>query len=208
MTGKENINGADSRVNPNDASIINDCLSGNTAGYTEIVQRYQRSVFNLAYRITGNVEDAQDISQEAFVKAYQSLHTFKPELSFKAWLLRITHNLAVDQLRARSRKPSVSMEQTVRSGRHADEGESLPREWKDSSPDPRQLLIQKEKQDYLSKLIQSLPDNYRTVIVLRHQEQLSIEEIAQTLSLPEGTVKIHLFRARQLLKEKMGAVIL
>ncbi len=186
-------------VELNDTDIIKQCLSGESNSYEILVNRYQKPIYNLAYRLSGNAEDAQDIAQEAFVKAYQSLQSFNPQYSFKSWLFRIAQNLSIDQLRKKSRHPQISMNQEIED----DSGDSLQREWADPSPNARTLLIEKQKGERIEQMIQSLPEPYKTVIVLRHIEELQLEEIAQILRMPLGTVKTNLYRARNIMKDKL-----
>lgn len=184
---------------PNDGDIIKRCLSGESNSYEILVNRYQRPIYNLAYRISGNEADAQDIAQEAFVKAYQSLQSYNPQYSFKSWLFRITQNLSIDQLRKKSRHSHISMNQEIED----ESGDSLQKEWEDHSPNARTQLMEKQKGERIEQMIQSLPEPYKSVIILRHVEEMQLEEIAQLLSIPLGTVKTNLYRARNLMKDKL-----
>ena len=160
--------------------------------------------YNLAYRLLGNTEDAKDITQEAFVKAYQSLTKYNPDYSFGSWIFRITQNLSIDHLRWKKRRPQISIDEPIGNGIDSDEDESLHLQIVDQSPDARTTLIEEQKNKRIEQIIQSLPEKYRSVVVLRHIEGLQIGEIAQVLDMPEGTVKINLYRARNLMKEKLG----
>ena len=193
-----------SQARENDLRAIQRCLSGNPNAFEELVVRYQKPVYNLAYRLLGNTEDAKDITQETFVKAYQSLHTHNPELKFSSWLFRIAHNLSIDQLRWKKLRQHVSIDAEFADDSDSYEGEMLQREIADEAPDARTVLSGKQKSERILRVMNSLPEKYRTVIILRHIEDLSLEEIAQVLQLPVGTVKTNLFRARMLMKEKLG----
>ena len=183
-----------------DNEIIRRCLSGDTEAFTELVSRYQKPVYNLVYRLLGNSEDAKDITQETFVKAYQSLSKYNLELAFHSWLFRIAQNLSIDYLRWKKRRPTVSIDETTEESDY----EIRHQEIADTAPDARSILIEKQKSDRIQIVINSLPEQYKSVVILRHIEGLPLDEIAQILKLPLGTVKTNLYRARNLLKEKLG----
>jgi len=183
-----------------DFKAIQQCLSGNQEAFEKLVTRYQKPVYNLVYRLLGNAEDAKDITQEAFVKAYQSLAKHNPELAFHSWLFRIAQNLSIDYLRRKKRRITVSLDETPENYPH----EVQQPELADTAPDARSILIEKQKCDHIQNIINSLPEQYKSVIILRHIEGLRLEEIAQILNLPLGTIKTNLYRARNLMKDKLG----
>jgi len=159
--------------------------------FEELVHRYQTRLYNLAYRLTGDREEAEDLTQEAFVRAYSALHTFRKGERFSPWVYRILVNLCISFLRRK--KPQVPMD------------DDAP--FVDRSLTPEQALDKKEIQDTVQKAIMSLPEQYRAVILLRHQQDLSYAEIAQALGIPIGTVKTHLFRAREMLQRLLSSEI-
>lgn len=194
----EAINGTD--PNKTDQQWIRECISGNPVAFEPLVERYQRAVYNLCYRLSGNPEDALELSQEAFMKAYRSLGKYKTEYPFGPWLLKIARNVTIDALR--TRKPQVSLDSPEYKKDSEGEGESLSMDPASPEPDIRETLSARESSEHLQLLIQSLPEPSRSVLILRHMKEMKVEEIAQTLEVPVGTIKVQLHRARQLLKTK------
>lgn len=183
----------------NDLIAIQRCLSGNPEAFEELVIRYQKPVYNLVYRFLGNVDDAKDITQEAFVKAYQSLTKHNPELAFHSWLFRIAQNLSIDYLRWKKRRLTVSLDEPSEDTDH----DMRYKEIADQTPNVRNRLIEDQKCAHIQTVIDSLPEQYKSVIILRHIEGLPLNEIARVLNLPLGTIKTNLYRARNLMKDKL-----
>jgi RNA polymerase sigma-70 factor (ECF subfamily) len=188
------------QTSDNDLIAIQCCLSGNPEAFEELVVRYQKPVYNLVYRFLGNVDDAKDITQETFVKAYQSLTKHNPDLAFHSWLFRIAQNLSIDYLRWKKRRRTVSLDEPF----EETEQEMHYHEIADQTPDVRNQLVEAQKCAHIQTIINSLPEQFKSVIILRHIEGLSLQEIAHILNLPLGTVKTNLYRARNLMKEKLG----
>src|SRR5438874_7928918 len=172
---------------------------GDLEAFSGLVKRYDRNIFRIAQHITHNEEDAQDVVQEAFLKAYQNLEQFQGNSKFYTWLVRIAVNEALMKLRRRRSDKTVSLDEDV----VTEEG-SMPREVADWSPNPEQLYGQSELGDILQKTIQGLPQSFRTVFVLRDIEGLSTEETAEMLNLSVPAVKSRLLRARLQLRERLN----
>ena len=151
-------------------------------------------VYNLAYRMSNSPHEAEDISQEAFMRAYQSLAHFNPSYKFSTWLYQITLNIIRDRFKKRE-LDYVSLDTPV----ETDDSEFYHQP-ADLTNSPEQIISQKENLQTIQKAILSLPLKYREVIVLRHLQDLSYIEISNILKLPSGTVKIHLYRAREQLR--------
>jgi RNA polymerase sigma-70 factor (ECF subfamily) len=164
-------------------------LQGNQPAFAQLVSRYQRQVYNLAYRLLGNAEDAEDASQEAFLRAYAALPSFQLGRKFSSWLLAIASNLCVDILRRR-RYAWMSLEDV--SFRLASTVE-----------EPSGGVLRKEEATELQRLLNRLPDKYRVVVVLRYWHDMSYEEIAAAAGLSLNTVKTRLHRARNMLARAM-----
>jgi len=164
-----------------------------------LVTRYDRNIFRIAQHITHNDEDAQDVVQDAFLKAYTNLAQFQENSKFYTWLVRIAVNEALMKLRKRRNDRTVSLDEDV----ETEEG-SMPREVADWSPNPEQLYGQSELGDILKKTIQGLSPGFRTVFVLRDVEGLSTEETAEMLDLSVPAVKSRLLRARLQLRERLS----
>ena len=174
-----------------EATIIKQVLEGDVNAFEGLVKEYEKNVYNLALRMTGDPEDAADMAQDAFIKAYNSLGSFRGDSKFSVWLYRIVSNLCLDFLRSRKRRPTVSL--SVEN----DEGEDMEFEIADESQSPETLLEQKLTREAVRCGLDSLPPEQRQILLLREIQGLSYEEIAQVLELESGTVKSRIFRARK-----------
>lgn len=174
-----------------EAAVINAVLDGDVNAYEYLVKAYEKNVYNLALRMVGNSEDAYDMSQEAFIKAYNSLHSFRGDSKFSVWLYRIVSNVCLDYLRARNRKATVSL--SVEN----DDGEDVELDIADEASSPQVLLDRSLTRDAVRRGLQALPPDHREILLLREIQGLSYEEIADTLDLEVGTVKSRIFRARK-----------
>src|SRR5512146_1304954 len=180
-------------------ALVGAAKAGDIGAFEALVKRYDRNVFRIAQHITQNREDAEDVVQEAFLKAYGNLGQFQGQSKFYTWLVRIAVNEALMKLRRRRPERTVSLDQDV----ETDE-DSIPREVADWSPNPEQQYSQAELRDILTKTIQGLPASFRTVFVLRDVEGLSTEETADALDLSIPAVKSRLLRARLQLRERLN----
>jgi RNA polymerase sigma-70 factor (ECF subfamily) len=180
-------------------ALVQAAKGGDIAAFEQLIKKYDRNVFRIAQHITQNREDAEDVVQDAFLKAYQNLKQFQGNSKFYTWLVRIAVNEALMKLRKRKTSKTVSMDEDVET-----EDGSVPREVADWSPNPEQLFGQSELSDILAKTIQGLPTGFRTVFVLRDVEGLSTEETAETLGLSVPAVKSRLLRARLQLRERLS----
>jgi len=180
-------------------ALVQAAKEGDTAAFEEFVRRYDRNVFRIAQHITQNREDAEDVVQDAFLKAYGNLKQFQGQSKFYTWLVRIAVNEALMKLRRRRPERMISLDEDVKT-----EEDSVPREVADWSPNPEQLYSQGELHEILSKTIQGLPPSFRTVFVLRDVEGLSTEEAAEALDLSIPAVKSRLLRARLQLRERLS----
>lgn len=171
---------------PNDDGVwVARCLNGDTAAFETLVRRYQRVLYTVAIRLTGNPEDARDVTQNTFIRAYERLETYDPARRFFSWIYRIAVNESLNLLRVR--RPHEPLEDTVEADAMAD-------------PVERQQMGERVQQ-----ALKALSKEYREVIVLRYFGELSYEEIGETIGLPEKTVKSRLFSARQRLAEILSA---
>jgi RNA polymerase sigma-70 factor (ECF subfamily) len=166
-------------------------IAGDGTAFVTLVERYKRAVYSLAYRLLGNAADAEDAAQETFVRAYTRLNTYQPGSRFGSWLLSITSHWCIDFLR---RRRAVSL----------DEMEVRP--VADLISDhPESLALQSERRDEVQRWLNTLPDPYRSVLVLRYWQELSYSEISDATGLPVSTIRMRLFRARQLLAKERGS---
>jgi len=165
-----------------DAMLVEACLRGDRHAFDELVDRYEGPLFNAAYRITGSIEDAMDATQNAFVNAYEKLHTFDPSYRFFSWIYRIAINQALNLVGRRREQSTISGDEPA-TGR-----------------DPSEVFDSAEAGGQIEQALRELEPHYRTVIVLKHLEGLSYREIGELLEIPEKTVKSRLFTARQRLR--------
>jgi RNA polymerase sigma-70 factor (ECF subfamily) len=182
-----------------DVLLVNRAREGDVQAYEKLVKQYDRQVFRIAQHITQNREDAEDVVQDAFLKAYEKLDQFQGNSKFYTWLVRIAVNESLMRLRKRRTGRMVSIDEDV----ETEEG-SMPRDLADWSPNPEQQYGQSELADILRKTIQGLPPGFRVVFVLRDVEGLSTEETAETLGLSVPAVKSRLLRARLQLRERLS----
>src|ERR1017187_8823572 len=179
--------------------LVRRAKRGDDQAFEELVRRYDRNVFRIAQHITQNREDAEDVVQDAFLKAYTNLKQFQGQSKFYTWLVRIAVNEALMKLRRRRPERMVSLDEDVKT-----EEDSVPREVAVWSPNPEQQYNQAEFREILTKTIQGLPATFRTVFVLRDVEGLSTEETAEALDLSIPAVKSRLLRARLQLRERLN----
>ena len=181
-----------------DFSLISDCdlvasaITGLEGSFEELVRRYQRPISAYVYRMVGDYEAALDLTQEIFIKVYGSLRRYRSEFKFSTWIYKIAHNSAVDHLRR-----SSTREQPLING---SESESFELPIESSRLSPEQESERKERRIEIESVIRVLPSNYRELIILRHSQDLTYEEIVEVTGLPLGTVKNRLFRAREMMR--------
>jgi RNA polymerase sigma-70 factor (ECF subfamily) len=182
-----------------DILLVNSARGGDVEAFEKLVRQYDRQIFRIAQHITQNREDAEDVVQDAFLKAYEKLNQFQGNSKFYTWLVRIAVNESLMRLRKRRTGRMVSIDEDV----ETEEG-SMPRDLADWGPDPEEQYGQSEMADILRKTIQGLPPGFRVVFVLRDVEGLSTEETAETLGLSIPAVKSRLLRARLQLRERLS----
>jgi len=183
---------------PDERSLITRTLAGNDDAFAVLVQLHQTTVYNIAYRMVAQRDIAQSLAQETFLRAFKALDTFDLNRPFGPWLYRIATNLSINWVK-RAQLPTVSIE----TSRKFDEAEPEPLDIPDSSAEPAAQFARTEMQTELRQAIVSLPADYRSVIELRHFQELNYEEIANALNIPMGTVKTRLFRARRMLRDQL-----
>ena len=171
---------------------------GDEGAFEELVRRHQGRVYAVAYRLTGNREDALDIAQESFVKAYRKIHAWQPHGGFLAWLLRLTTNQAIDTLRRRKRQRY----DRLADDRHGEEGDGYV--VVSTSSDSAREVWAHEIEERVRAALTVLSKTQRTVFVLRHYEGLQLSEIADEIGCTVGSVKVHLFRALKKLQRQLG----
>jgi len=184
--------------NEDDERLVAKAQEGDLFSFDHLVKKYQKKIYFLAYRMMKNHDAADDIAQETFINAYSSIKSFKLGYSFYTWLYRICMNLSINHLR---RQKFVIPES------HFEE-ETSPLEKETTTEDPLSLLVQKERERKIEQAIDSLSPKYKAVFILKVYEDLSYEEIAQTLKISLGTVMSRLFRAREKLQKLLKDMVL
>lgn len=183
-----------------EGDLVARAQSGDLVAFEELVTLYEKKVYNLAYRMIGNRDDAADLAQEVFIKVFRSLGRFRSDSSFSTWLYRVARNTCLDQLRRR-RPATVSLDEPLDTGEGV-----LPRQLEGGRGNPEKALERRELMDNLQALFATLPDEYRLALILRDLHGLSYEEISAVLECSLGTVKSRIHRARQEMKEKLLAM--
>jgi RNA polymerase sigma-70 factor, ECF subfamily len=176
---------------------IKQVLKGDQNAFGEIVEMYKDKVFQISYRMLGNRHEAEDIVQEAFIRAYVNIQRYNLELKFSTWLYRITTNLCIDRIR--KKKPDYYLDAEVK----GTEGLTMYSQVPSKTTLPEDDVESLELQDTIQKEIMKLPEKYRSVIVLKYIEELSLKEISEILEMPLGTVKTRIHRGREALRKRL-----
>ena len=182
-----------------DLALVAKARAGDVSAYDALVRKYERQIFRIAQHITQNREDAEDVMQDSFLKAYEKLDQFQGNSKFYTWLVRITVNESLMRLRKRRTGKMVSIDEDL----ETDEG-SVPRDLADWAPDPEQNFTQTELGEILEKTIKGLPPGFKVVFELRDVQGLSTEDTAEALGLSVPAVKSRLLRARLQLRERLS----
>lgn len=164
------------------------------------MEKYRKAVYYLILKMVRNAEDAEDITQEAFTKAFNSLASFDPKFAFSTWLFRIASNASIDFIRRRKLQTM-----SIHSGTD-DEGSPMVIQIEDQGLTPDEKFLRQQRKDFLNRAIARLPDKYRRLVQLRYFKEYSYEEVAEELDVPLGTVKAQLHRARELLNKELAAM--
>ena len=175
--------------------LIRQVLDGDQEAFGQLVTAYEKPVYNLCLRMTGNPEDARDLAQEAFLKAWRGLRFYKFEAAFSTWLYRLTSNVCIDFLRRQKRHQTVSL--TVEDDRES----AVEAELVDPAPLPEEQVLYDEQRRAVAAAMEQLEDDFRLILTLRVVENLPYEEIASIMDMKVGTVKSRLARARNKLKK-------
>ena len=178
-----------------DLRLIKAAIGGDQFAFRELMKKYRPQIFNLIHRIIRDREQVEDLTQETFVKAFASLRRFNRQYAFSTWLYKIATNSSIDYIRKRKLQ-TLSIHKPV-----VQEDSEYSFELPDSTYEPDRYVIERQKSRIIAEAIDSLPPKYKRVIVLRHTEERDYAEIAKILKIPIGTVKAHIFRARELLNK-------
>ena len=184
-------------VKETDSTLIYQAKSGSDQAYEKLMHKYRNSVYNLVYRMVHDVHEAEDLTQEAFIKAFNSLAQFNEEYAFSTWLYKIATNNCIDFFRKRKLQ-TLSLDKPIQY-----KDSEIQQEIPDTDLNPEKTILAKERSTIIREAIDTLPEKYHSAIILRHSEEKSYEEIAEILNLPIGTVKARIFRAREMLNKAL-----
>jgi RNA polymerase sigma-70 factor (ECF subfamily) len=172
--------------------------------FDSLVQRCHRQAYNIAYRLTGNHADAEDLTQEAFLRAYRFFDRYNRDMPFENWLYRIMSRVFIDELRKRPKYKTCSLDQPLHAGDFQESEVAL--ELPDFEADPEQRLLDETLDERLQQGLNSLPEEFRMAVILADVEGMSYEEIAETMKCSLGTVRSRLHRGRKLLRQRVRAL--
>jgi len=179
--------------------LLEKAKAGDVAAFEELIESYQKKIYNLAYRIIGNYDDAADMAQEVLIRIFKSIANFKGQSSFSTWIYRITTNVCLDEIRRKKNKKIISLDEEIR----MEDGE-IKRQIMSDDLQPDAAAEQEELRSAVSNAINSMPDDHSLIITLRDIQGLSYDEISAVLDCPIGTVKSRISRARQALKKVLS----
>jgi RNA polymerase sigma-70 factor, ECF subfamily len=182
-------------------ALIRRVQAGEAEAFYELVRPYERAVFLAAVAIVKNEADAEEVAQEAILKAFKALGRFRQESKFSTWLIQI----AINEAKMRLRKDRRHLYESIEQGQQGDDGDYIPRDFADWRETPSQVLERRELRNALTKSLDSLPEKYRTILILRDVNHLSITETAQILGLSEANVKTRLSRARLQMRDALAS---
>lgn len=182
-------------MSDNEKLLIDKAKAGDIAAFEQLIECYQRKIYNIALRIVGNYDDANDLAQEVLIRIYKSIGSFKQQSSFSTWIYRITTNVCLDDIRKRKNRKVISLDEEIK----LDDGE-MKRQIVSDDLLPEDVAEKSEMRKIVNDAINRLSEEHRIVIVLRDIQGFSYEEISQIVKCPEGTVKSRINRARQVLK--------
>lgn len=181
-----------------DRKLVAAAKKGDNKAFQTLLKKYRKSVYYMLLKMVKNADDAEDLTQEAFAKAFNSIEKFDSKYAFSTWLFRIATNNCIDFIR-KKRVQTVSIDTPV----EGDDGSNMRFDVRDDDLDPNEAMLKEQRRRYLNMAIERLPEKYKMLVELRYFRELSYEEVAQELQIPLGTVKAQLFRARELLNQEL-----
>lgn len=181
-----------------DRELVAAAQRGEPYAFEKLLKKYRKSVYYMLLKMVKNSDDAEDLTQEAFAKAFNSIGKFDAKFAFSTWLFRIATNNCIDYIR-KKRVSTISIDAPI----EGDDGGGMKFDVRDTDPDPNAAMLKEQRREYLQKALDQLPAKYRALVELRYFKEYSYEEVAETLEIPLGTVKAQLFRARELLAQEL-----
>lgn len=188
-------------MNEIDTRLAKLARSGDRGAFAELVELYKDKIFHLAFRMLHDRHEAEEVVQETFLRVYTNLNRYDENQKFSTWIYRIGTNLCIDRLR--KRKPSYSLDAEIKDGEDNDWYSTLP----SSEETPEEQVILSEVQTKIREAIETLPEKYKAVLILRYLQDLSLQEISEVLSMPITTIKTRLHRGREFLRKKLESLL-
>lgn len=182
-----------------DYKLVVRALEGEQSAYAELMERYRESIYYMLLKMVNNTDDADDLTIEAFGKAFKRLSQYHPSYAFSTWMFKIASNNCIDFIRRERKKRTMSIDTGITN----DDGDSVTFDIESDGRDPEEELIRDQKMETMREVVMKLKPRYRELVILRYFKEYSYDEIAQELDLPLGTVKAQLFRAREFLANMM-----
>lgn len=182
-----------------DYKLVVRALEGEQSAYAELMERYRESIYYMLLKMVNNTDDADDLTIEAFGKAFKRLSQYHPSYAFSTWMFKIASNNCIDFIRRERKKRTMSIDTGITN----DDGDSVTFDIESEGRDPEEELIRDQKMEAMREVVMKLKPRYRELVILRYFKEYSYDEIAQELDLPLGTVKAQLFRAREFLANMM-----
>jgi RNA polymerase sigma-70 factor (ECF subfamily) len=182
-----------------DLDLVDLAKQGDERSFEKLLTKYRKSVYYMLLKMVHNADDAEDLTQEAFAKAFNSLEKFDPKYAFSTWLFRIATNNCIDFIR-KKRIQTISIDNPYQN----DEGDSMSFDIRDPDLNPNEVMLKEQRKEYLRMAVARLPMKYQKLVELRYFKEFSYDEVAKELELPLGTVKAQLFRARELLNQELS----
>lgn len=180
-----------------DYELVKRAVDGDQKAFAELMERYRDAIFFMLLKMVNNRDDADDLTIEAFGKAFNRIKQYQPSYAFSTWLFKIASNNCIDFLRKEKKKKMVSLDNSI----SGEDGDEMTFEVRDNEPDPEETFMKGQKAETMREVVEKLKPRYRDLVVLRYFKEYSYEEIADELDLPLGTVKAQLFRAREFLSQ-------
>lgn len=180
-----------------DLDLVDSALSGSQRAYTQLMSAYRENIYFMMFKMVNNRDDAEDLTIEAFGKAFKRLDQYRPDFAFSTWLFKIASNNCIDFLRKKKKATLVSLDQ----GYSNEDGDESTIDIEEDNLNPEQAFMKEQRKEEMHKIVDQLKPKYKQLVELRYFNEMSYEEIADELSLPLGTVKAQLFRARDLMYE-------
>jgi len=174
--------------------------NGDRIAFRQLVDHYQNKIYHLAYRMLGNTHEAEDVVQETFLRVYKNLVRYDPAQKFSTWIYRIGTNLCIDILRKRKRKRSISLDANLFDSESSDGYDFMQT---DEAEQPENLLVLSETRRQVREALDMMPEQYKSIMILRYLHDLSLQEIGEVLDLPVTTIKTRLHRGREFLRNKI-----